>query len=109
MGDHGALLGKAGHVFRFPAEEALGDEQREIGVLHAGFLEHAVQDVLHLLPDGIAVGFDDHAAANGGLLCQIGLDYQVVIPLGIIVGAFGYLFCHDSYLLFFVFVRNIVC
>ena len=49
------------------AEEGLGDEEREVRVLVSGFLEHAVENMLHLLPDGVSVGLDDHAAADGGL------------------------------------------
>ncbi len=79
--DHGALLGESRHMLGLTAEEGLGDEEREIGVLHAGALEHAVQRGLHLLPDGVSVGFDDHAAAHGGLLCEIGFQGQVVVPL----------------------------
>ena len=72
-------------MFGLPAEETLGDEKREVSVLDAGFLEHPVQDALHLFPDSVAVGLDDHAAAHGRLLGQIGLDYEVVIPLRVVL------------------------
>ena len=71
--DDGALLGEAlGHLL-FLGEEALGDEQREVGVDVAGVLEHAVEAALHLLPDGVAVRLDDHAAAHVGVLGQPGV------------------------------------
>ena len=40
VGYHCALLGESRHVFGLTAEKTLGDEQGEIGVLYAGFLEH---------------------------------------------------------------------
>ena len=89
--DDGALLGEAlGHLL-FLGEEALGDEQREVGVDVAGVLEQAVEGALHLLPDGVAVRLDDHAAADVGVLGQPGLLDDVEVPLGI-VGARGVIF-----------------
>ena len=102
MGDHGALLGKACHVLRFPAEEALGDEEGEVRILNTRCLEHVVQDALHLFPDGVSVGLDNHASAYGGLLCQIGLYNQVIVPLGVVLFPFCYLFCHN-FIAFFLF------
>ena len=81
MGDHGAFLCKSRHVLSFAAEEALGDEKGEIGVLDAGLLEHRVEGTLHLFPYGIPVRLDYHTSADSGLLGQICLDYYVVIPL----------------------------
>ena len=103
VSDHGALLGEALHVLGLAAEERLGDEQGEIGVLVAGGLEHGVELALHLLPDGIAVGLDYHAAAHGRLLGQASLVDQLVIPLRIIIGSLCEileLLCHFS--VFFV-------
>ena len=94
MRHHGAFLGESRHVLRFATEEGFGDEEREICVLHARLLEHLVKRALHLLPDGVAVGFDDHASAHGGLLCEICFQGEIVVPLGIIVRPFGNLFCH---------------
>ena len=97
---HGALLRESGHVLGLAAEEGLGDEEREVGVLVPGLLEHAVENMLHLLPDGVSVGLDDHAAADGGLLGQVGLHHEVVVPLGVVLGPFRYLFCHKSIVFF---------
>ena len=95
VGDDGALLGEAFHVFGLTAEEAFGDEEGEIGVLVAGGLEHAVELMLHLLPDGIAVGLDDHAPADGALFGEVGTDHKFVVPFGIVLTAFGKVFCHN--------------
>ena len=72
MGDDGAFLGKALGVLLFLFEKRFGDEKREVGVLVPGRLEHIVQGPLHLFPDRIAVRLDDHAAADGGVLGQVG-------------------------------------
>ena len=71
VGDHGTLLGEALDVFSLAGEEALWNEQWEVGVLHAHLLKVSVQGGLHLLPDSIAVRLDDHASAHGSLLGQI--------------------------------------
>src|SRR5262249_542965 len=87
--DDGALLGEAlGHLL-FALKEALGDEQREIGVDGAGRLEGAVEAALHVLPEGVAVGFDDHTAADVGILGQPGAVDDVLIPLRVVGGSAG--------------------
>ena len=78
---HGTFLGETLYMLGLAAKERFGNKQGEISVLHAGLLEHAVQRLLHLLPDGIAVGLDYHTAAHGALLGKVSLDYQLVIPL----------------------------
>ena len=59
----GAALGHPRHLRREPLDvlglleqQALGDEQREVGVDMPGGLEAVVELPLDLLPDGIAVG-----------------------------------------------------
>ena len=80
VGDDRQLGREPLDVLRLPAQEALGDEEREIGVLVAGVLEHLVQRALHLLPDGVAVRPDDHAPAHRAVVRQLGLGYQLVVP-----------------------------
>ena len=65
MRHDGAFLGEAFHMIGLAAEEGFGDEQGEVSVLVARLLELVVQDALHAFPDGVAVGLDDHAAADG--------------------------------------------
>ena len=65
VGDDGTLFGKAFHMLSLTAEERFRYEEGEIGILMAGGLEHIVEGTLHLLPDCIAIGFDDHAATHG--------------------------------------------
>ena len=60
----------------------------------AGGLEHVVEGALHLVPDGVAVGFDDHASADGGVLGEVGADNEFVVPFGVVFGAFYKIFCH---------------
>ena len=47
----------------------------------AGFLEFAVHDPLHILPDGVAIGAQDGKALDGGVLHQFGLPAHVRVPL----------------------------
>ena len=68
-------------MFGLTGEERFGDKQGEVCVAHVGGLEHVVEIALHLFPDGVAVGFDYHAAAHCALFGQIGLDHQFVVPL----------------------------
>ena len=88
MRHYGSLLGKSLYVFGLAAHERLRNQQGEVGVLYVLGLEHLVQLLLHLLPDGIAVGFDDHTSAYGTLLGQVGFHHQVVIPLTVIISSF---------------------
>ena len=88
VGNHGAFLGKAFYMLCLFGEERLGDEQREVGILCTCLLEHQVKLMLHLLPDSVAIGFDDHTAAHCRLLSEVGLYDQVVVPLTIVVGTF---------------------
>ena len=91
---HGAFLGKTFGVLFFFFKEALGNEQREIGVAVARFLEHLVKLCLHFLPNGVTIGFDDHTALYGAVFCQVGLFHQVVIPFGVVLAALYLLEAH---------------
>ena len=67
-------------VLGFLVQEALGDEQREVGVHVPGRLEHVVERALHPLPDAVAVRADDHAAAHGRVVGQLGAQDDFVVP-----------------------------
>ena len=72
-------------MLRLTAEERLRNEKREICVLMSCFLEHLVEDILHLLPDGISVRLDYHTSSDCRALCQVCLYYKVVIPLRVVI------------------------
>ena len=92
--DDRAFLGEAlGHLL-FLGEERFGNEEGKIRVDVARVLEHAIEGALHLLPDGVAVRLDDHAAAHVGVLRQAGVLDDVEIPLRIIFAAWGDDFGH---------------
>ena len=93
---HRDLRGEPFDVLRLLGEEALRDEEGEVGVLVSRGLEHPVEGLLHLLPDGIAVGTDDHAAAHRAVIGQLGLRDQLVVPGAEVGGAGGegLLVCH---------------
>ena len=63
-GDFG---GEACYVIFFFLEEAFGDKHRHIYVFVAGGFEAAVEFGLDVFPYCVAVGADDHAAADGGV------------------------------------------
>ena len=65
VGDDGAFFGETFDVLGFFFEKAYGDEQGEIGVLMSGVFEHFIEAALDVLPQAVAPGLDDHAAANG--------------------------------------------
>ena len=81
---HGTFLGKPLHMLRLFLQEAQRDKQREIGVLVPRLLEHPVEHLLHVLPDGVAPRLDDHATAHIGRLGQIGRLDHFLIPLGVV-------------------------
>src|SRR2546422_9847669 len=81
------------HVLGLAREEALGDEQREVGVLVPRRLEHRVQGALHQLPHAVAEGPDDHAAADRRVIGQLRLLDDVGIPLAEVPRAWRDLLC----------------
>ena len=89
VGDDGALFGEAFDVLGFFLEVALGDEEGEVGVFVAGVFEAAVEVGLHELPDGVAPGLDDHAAADVGVFGEVGGADDLLVPLGVVFGAGG--------------------
>ncbi len=90
VGDDGELGREALDVLGLLGDEALGDEQREVGVLVAGGLEAGVEVPLDPLPDRVAVRLDDHAALDHlGRLGHLGLADDVLVPLGVVVGPQG--------------------
>ena len=89
VGDDGTFLGKSFHMFCLAAEEGFRDEQGEIGIDMARFLEHVIQLALHFLPDGISVGLYHHTAAYGGLFGQVGFHHQFVVPLRVVLATLG--------------------
>src|SRR5262249_26116188 len=94
--DHGALLGKALDVLGLTRHVGLRDEEREIRVLMPGFLEHAVERLLHVLPQGIAVRPDDHAALDARVLGELRLCNDVVVPGREILALLRQLLCHET-------------
>ena len=86
VGDHGQLGAEALDVLGLLAQVGLGDEEGEVGVLGAGGLDPPVQLGLHALPDGVAVGPDDHRAPDGAVVGQLGLGHHVLVPLGEVLG-----------------------
>ena len=85
--NHCTFLGKALHVVGLFAQKRLGNEKREIGILHASLFKHVVKPALHFFPYGISIWLDDHAASYGRLLGQVGFHNQFVVPLRVVVGS----------------------
>ena len=77
------------NMLSFTLEVTLRDEQREIGVLGPGALDAAIDLGLHLFPDRIAVGTDDHRAAHRTVIGQFRLGNDVLVPAREIFGLRG--------------------
>ena len=80
-GDPSHLGCKAFYVVLFLLQQALGDEHGQIHVLMAGLFDHAVKNVLDVLPNAVGVWTKDHTAANAGIVYQLGLFHDVGVPL----------------------------
>ena len=104
---HGALLGEALYVVSLAREERLGDKEREIGILVSRLLEHLIECLVHLLPDGITIGFDHHTAAHGRIFGQAGLHNQVVIPLRVVIIRLGQIFQFLCHILLDYYISNL--
>ena len=84
-GDPRHLRGKALYMVFFLLQQALGDEHGHIDILVTGRFEHAVEDMLDIFPDGVAVGTNDHTAADAAVIDQLRLFDHIGVPLGKIV------------------------
>ena len=62
---HRAFLGKTFGIFFFSFKKAFGNKEREIGILVTGILEHFVQHITHIFPEGITIRFNDHTSPYG--------------------------------------------
>jgi hypothetical protein len=82
MRDHGALRGKTFRVLRLLFEIAQRDQQREIGVHMPGGLELHIELALDVLPEAVAPGLDDHAAAHLGVFGHVSGADDLLIPFG---------------------------
>ncbi len=82
MRDDRAFLGETFDMLRFLLHIAQRNEEREIGVLMPGRLEHGVERALHVFPDAVAPGLDHHAAAHVARLRHVGRADDLLIPFG---------------------------
>ena len=82
VGHPGALGREALHVVLLPLEQGLGDQHGQVYVLVPGLFKFPVQDVLDVLPDGVAVGAVDEHALDAGVVDELGLLTHVGEPLG---------------------------
>ena len=81
-GDPGDFRGKTFDMVLLFLEQALGDEHGHADIDMAGLLELVVKDALDVLPDGISVRPDDHAALYAGVADKLRLKADVGVPLG---------------------------
>ena len=80
-GDPCHLGRKALHMILLLLQQAFRNEHGHAHVLVAGCLEHAVQNMLNVLPDRICVGPDHHTALDAGVFNQLRLFYNIRVPL----------------------------
>ena len=69
----------------FLLQQALRNEHGHIDILVTGRLEHAVENMLDIFPNGVAVGSNNHTAANAAVIDQLRLFDHIGVPLGKIV------------------------
>lgn len=80
---------EAFHMLRLLQQQRFRNQHREIHILMTRFLEALVHFRLNALPNRVAVGTHDHAAANGRVVAQFRLEDNVGVPLGEILVAGG--------------------
>jgi len=61
----------------------------KISVDVSGRFEPVVEFALHFLPDGVAVGANDHAAAHGAVISELSFTDDIKIPARIIFPAWS--------------------
>ena len=85
------------NVFGFLLEKAFGNQHWEIGILMPRLLEHPIESLLHLFPNGVAVWPDDHAALDRRIIRQFGRSNHIRVPSRVVFAALGNLrFGHNS-------------
>src|SRR6185437_2541587 len=89
VGDDGQFGRKAGDVALLLLDEAAGNQERKGGIDVAGGFEALVERGGDVLPEGPAVGADDHAAADGRVIGQFGAEDELVVPFGKVFGSGG--------------------
>ena len=80
--DPRALGREALNVVLLLLQQALGDQHRHGHVLVSGRLELAVEHLLDVLPDGVAIRAQDEQALDIGIVHQLRLGAHVGEPLG---------------------------
>src|SRR5215468_2474308 len=80
MGDDGTFLGEPFYVLGLFGEIAERNEKWKIRVTMSGRAKHRVELMLHVLPNPITPGTNDHAAANITRLGQLGRPHHLLIP-----------------------------
>ncbi len=81
LGHPGHFRRKPFHMLGFLEQKAFGDQHREIHILMPGFLKALVHLFADALPDGIAVGAENHAATDRCVVAKTGLGDHVGVPL----------------------------
>ena len=99
-----ALGRKSLYVILFLLEKALGDKHGHVNILVTERLEARVKILLNVLPDRIAVGTDDHASLDAGVVDQLCFFYNVGEPLREVhvhgrdlLHHFCIVLCHDCF------------
>ncbi len=89
VGHHSQLRSEPGDVLLLLFDIRHGNEQREVGVLVPGLLEHVVQRALHPFPDPVSPGTDHHAPSDRGIVRQLGPENHLVVPGREVLGLRG--------------------
>src|SRR5580765_4973081 len=89
MRDVGDLRREALDVLRLLVEQALGDEQRKVGVDVSGPLELGVERLLNQLPDRVALWPDDHTAFDRRVVGELRAANDIEVPLREVLRAGG--------------------
>src|ERR1700746_3021212 len=81
MGNDGTFFGEAFDVFSFLREVTQRNEQRKIGVAMTGGANQRVELTLHVFPNPVTPGTNDHATAHVRRLRQFGGANHLLVPL----------------------------
>ena len=105
-----ALGREALNVILFLLKQALGDEHGHGYVFMSALLEHSVELLLYIFPNGIAVRTQDEKPLNAGVIDKLRLCAYVGEPLGEILLHIGYLFnffvlCHYIFSLLLIITK----
>lgn len=88
------FFSKSFYMRSFFTEERFWNQEGKVSIYMPGILEHLIEDISDIFPDGVAIRFDDHTSSHIRIFRHIGDFDDVIVSFAVIFSAGGYLISH---------------